>query len=84
MAGHHRLRAEREAVQVWADHALFGEALRADRFRPPRLTNGECPKTTPEVRAAIAEMRQVGRSVAEISRVTQLSRQTVYSVLGSI
>jgi DNA invertase Pin-like site-specific DNA recombinase len=44
---------------------------------------GECIKTTPEVRAAIAEMRQAGRSVAEISRVTQLSRQTVYSVLAS-
>jgi DNA invertase Pin-like site-specific DNA recombinase len=43
---------------------------------------GECPKTTPEVRAAITQMRQAGRSVAEISRVTQLSRQSVYSVLA--
>jgi hypothetical protein len=43
---------------------------------------GECPKTTPEVGAAIAQMRrEAGLSVAEIARITQLSRRTVYSVL---
>jgi hypothetical protein len=43
-----------------------------DRRVPGRQV-GENPKTTPEVRTAIAEMRQAGGSVAEISRVTQLS-----------
>jgi DNA invertase Pin-like site-specific DNA recombinase len=72
------VRSERQRLGI---ARLRAEGRRYHKTRSGRQI-GECPKTTPEVRAAIAQMRRAGRSVAEIGRVTQLSRQTVYAVLG--
>jgi DNA invertase Pin-like site-specific DNA recombinase len=72
------VRSERQRLGI---ARIREEGRRYHKTRAGRQ-RGECPKTTPEVRAAIAQMRRDGRSVAEISRVTQLSRQTVYAVLG--
>jgi DNA invertase Pin-like site-specific DNA recombinase len=72
------VRSERQRLGI---ARLRAEGRRYHKTRSGRQV-GQCPKTTPEVRAAIAQMRRDGRSVAEISRGTQLSRQTVYSVLG--
>jgi DNA invertase Pin-like site-specific DNA recombinase len=73
------VRSERQRLGI---ARLRAEGRRYHRTRSGRQV-GECPKTTPEVRAAIAHMRQAGRSVAEISRVMQLSRQTVYTVIAA-
>jgi DNA invertase Pin-like site-specific DNA recombinase len=73
------IRSERQRLGI---ARLRAEGRRYHKTRSGRQV-GQCPKTTPEVRMAIAEMRQSGRTVAEISRVTQLSRQTVYAVLAS-
>jgi DNA invertase Pin-like site-specific DNA recombinase len=73
------VRSERQRLGI---ARLRAEGRRYHKTRSGRQV-GQCPKTTPEVRTAIAEMRQSGRTVAEISRVTQLSRQTVYSVLAA-
>jgi DNA invertase Pin-like site-specific DNA recombinase len=73
------VRAERQRLGI---ARLRAEGRRYHKTRSGRQV-GECPKTTPEVREAIAEMRRTGKCVAEISRVTQLSRQTVYSVLNT-
>jgi DNA invertase Pin-like site-specific DNA recombinase len=73
------VRSERQRLGI---ARLMAERRRYHKTRSGRQV-GERPKTTPEVRAAIAQMRQVGRSVAEISRVTQLSRQTVYAVIAA-
>jgi DNA invertase Pin-like site-specific DNA recombinase len=75
-------------TEVRSERQRLGIARLRAEGRPYHKTRsgrqvGECIKTTPEVRAAIAQMRQAGRSVAEISRITQLSRQTVYAVVGS-
>lgn len=43
-----------------------------------------CPKTTPEVRGRIHELHNQGVKVAEISRLMNLSRQSVYTVLGDV
>jgi DNA invertase Pin-like site-specific DNA recombinase len=74
------VRSERQRLGI---ARLRAEGRRYHKTRAGRQ-KGECIKTTPEVRAAIVPLRQAGRSVAEISRVTQLSRQTVYAVLGSV
>jgi DNA invertase Pin-like site-specific DNA recombinase len=73
------VRSERQRAGI---ARLRTEGRRYHKTRSGRQV-GECPKTTQEVRTAIAQMREAGRSVAEISRITQLSRQTVYAVLGS-
>jgi DNA invertase Pin-like site-specific DNA recombinase len=73
------VRSERQRLGI---ARLRAEGRRYHKTRSGRQV-GECIKTTPEVRTAIAEMRQSGRTVAEISRVTQLSRQTVYVVIDS-
>src|SRR6516164_5569478 len=73
------VRSERQRLGI---ARLRAEGRRYHKTRSGRKVR-ECPKTTPEVRAAIAHMRQAGRSVAEISRVMQLSRQTVYTVIAA-
>jgi DNA invertase Pin-like site-specific DNA recombinase len=73
------VRSERQRLGI---ARLRAEGRRYHKTRAGRQV-GECPKTTPEVRAAIGQMRQAGRSVAEISRITQLSRQIVYGVVAA-
>jgi hypothetical protein len=45
--------------------------------RVPARQSGECPKVTTEVRHAIMEIVQAGKSVSAISRLVKLSRPTL-------
>src|SRR6516165_11457192 len=58
------VRSERQRLGI---ARLRSEGRRYHKTRSGRQV-GQCPKTTPGVRTAIAEMRQSGRTVAEISR----------------
>ena len=71
-------------TEVRAERVAAGQAVaRRNGKTWGGSTKGWRWKVTDDQVAAIREMKQAGRPVAQIARVTGLSRPTVYRVLGS-
>jgi DNA invertase Pin-like site-specific DNA recombinase len=74
------VRAERQLAGIEAAREAVARGER-ERYGSGRK-HGDAYKLTDEKREAIREMKAAGRPIAEIARITELSRPTVYSALA--